>query len=133
MGAAIWSTSPKSMLDMPASFFIRFFKNHGLLQVTNRPQWWVIKNGSKQYVKEIIKPFKNNIKLNAKVKDVERINGKIRLTYNNEVEEFDSIVIGTHSDQALKLLKDTSSDELSVLSKMKYQKNIALIHTDQSI
>ena len=71
MGAAIWSTRPKLMLDMPASFFIRFFKNHGLLQVTNRPQWWVIKNGSKQYVKEIIKPYENNIKLNAKVKDIE--------------------------------------------------------------
>jgi len=133
MGAAIWSTSPKLMLDMPASFFIRFFKNHGLLQVTNRPQWWVIKNGSKQYIKEIIKPFKNNIRLNSKVKSVERINGKIRLSFNNEEEEFDSIVIGTHSDQALKILKNPTPDELNILSKIKYQKNVAIIHTDESI
>jgi len=133
MGAAIWSTSPKSMLNMPASFFIRFFKNHGLLKVTNRPQWWVIKNGSKQYVKELIKPFKNNIRLNSKVKSVERINGKVRLSFNSDEEEFDSIVIGTHSDQALKILKNPSQDELSILSKIKYQKNVAIIHTDDSI
>ncbi len=133
MGAAIWSTSPKLMLDMPASFFIRFFKNHGLLQVTNRPQWWVIKDGSKQYVKEIIKPFKENIRLDTKIDFIERINNKVKIGYKNKEEDFDSVVIGTHSDQALRLLKNPSNEELNILSKIKYQKNIALIHTDESI
>ena len=133
MGAAIWSTSPKLMLDMPASFFIRFFKNHGLLQITNRPQWWVIKNGSKQYVKEIIKPFEKNIRLNTEISMIERNDRGVKINYKDGQEEFDSVVIGTHSDQALKLIKNPTSDELNVLSSIKYQKNIALIHTDESI
>ena len=84
MGAAIWSTSPKNMLKMPAIFFIRFFKNHGLLKVTDRPQWWVIKNGSKQYVKEIVKPFKNNIYLNCNVEKIVRKNNKVIVDYNGK-------------------------------------------------
>ncbi len=118
---------------MPASFFIRFFKNHGLLQITNRPQWWVIKNGSKQYVKEIIKPFEKNIRLNTEISMIERNDRGIKINYKDGQEEFDSVVIGTHSDQALKLIKNPTSDELNVLSAIKYQKNIALIHTDESI
>ena len=133
MGAAIWSTSPRLMLDMPASFFIRFFKNHGLLQITNRPQWWVIKNGSKQYIKEIIKPFKENIRINTKVNHIKRKNGKVNIYLNDNIEVFDSVVIGTHSDQALKLIKDPSVDEENILKKIKYQKNTATMHTDQSI
>jgi len=133
MGAAIWSTSPRLMLDMPASFFIRFFKNHGLLQITNRPQWWVIKNGSKQYIKEIIKPFKENIRINTKVNHIKRKNGKVNIYLNDNIEVFDSVVIGTHSDQALKLIKDPSVDEKNILKKIKYQKNTATMHTDQSI
>ena len=133
MGAAIWSTSPRLMLDMPASFFIRFFKNHGLLQITNRPQWWVIKNGSKQYIKEIIKPFKENIRINTKVDHIKRKNGKVNIYLNDNIEVFDSVVIGTHSDQALKLIKDPSVDEENILKKIKYQKNTATMHTDQSI
>ncbi len=133
IGAAIWSTSPRSMLDMPASFFIRFFKNHGLLQITNRPQWWVIKNGSKQYVKEIIKPFEKNIRLNAEINMIERSDNGVKINYKDGQEEFDSIVIGTHSDQALKLIKNPTSEEVNILSAIKYQKNIALIHTDKTI
>ena len=94
MGAAIWSTSPKLMLDMPASFFIRFFKNHGLLQITNRPQWWVIKNGSKQYVKEIIKPFEKNIRLNTEISMIERYDRGVKINYKDGQEEFDAVVIG---------------------------------------
>ena len=133
MGAAIWSTSPKLMLDMPAHFFIRFFKNHGLLQITNRPQWWVIKNGSKQYVKELIKSFKDNIKLNARIESIKRLNNKIYINVNGIEEIFDKVIIGTHSDQALQLLEKPTNEEKNILNKIKYQKNIALIHTDDTI
>ena len=133
MGAAIWSTSPKLMLKMPAIFFVRFFQNHGLLDVSKSPQWWVIKNGSKQYVKKIIKPFENNISLNDEVLSVKRTNNKIHLTFKNKSKVFDKVVIGTHSNQALKILEDPSSDEINILNKIKYQKNIATIHTDESI
>ena len=133
MGAAIWSTSPKLMLDMPAHFFIRFFKNHGLLQIRNRPQWWVIKNGSKQYVKELIKSFKDNIKLNARIESIKRLNNKIYINVNGIEEIFDKVIIGTHSDQALQLLEKPTNEEKNILNKIKYQKNIALIHTDDTI
>jgi uncharacterized protein len=133
MGAAIWSTSPKLMLDMPAYFFIKFFKNHGLLQITNRPQWWVIKNGSKQYVKKLIKNFEDNIKLNTTIKSIKRINNKIHIQLDNDIEIFDKVVIATHSDQALKLLDKPTNDEKTILNSIKYQKNIALMHTDHTI
>ena len=77
MGAAIWSTSPEMMLQMPATFFIRFFQNHGLLDVSNMHQWWVIKNGSKQYVKEIIKPFHESIYLDTPIDSIERKDNKV--------------------------------------------------------
>ena len=133
MGAAIWSTSPKKMLNMPAKFFIRFFHNHGLLKVTNRPQWWVIKNGSKQYVKKIIKPFENNIVLNCKINSISRSNEKVTIKFDKSEKIFDAVVIATHSDQALELLSDSTNAENQILGSIKYQKNSALIHTDKSI
>ena len=133
MGSAIWSTSPKLMLDMPAHFFIRFFKNHGLLQITNRPQWWVIKDGSKQYVKELVKSFKDNIKLNTRIESIKRLNNKIYISVNGKDEIYDKVIIGTHSDQALQLLDKPTNEEKNILNNIKYQKNIALIHTDHTI
>jgi len=133
MGAAIWSTSPKKMLNMPAKFFIRFFQNHGLLKVINRPQWWVIKNGSKQYVKKIIKPFENNIVLNCKINSISRSNEKVTIKFDKSEKIFDAVVIATHSDQALELLSDSTDAENQILGSIKYQKNSAIIHTDKSI
>ncbi len=133
MGAAIWSTSPIDMLKMPALFFIRFFNNHGLLKITNRPKWWVIKNGSKQYVKKIIEPFKNNILLNTKIDSIKRRTDNVELYYNNKKEIFDAVVIATHSDQALNILSDVSKSENNILKNIKYQKNTAILHTDTSI
>ena len=133
MGAAIWSTSPQKMLNIPAKFFIRFFNNHGLLEVTNRPQWWVIKNGSFQYVKKIIKPFEKNIFLNCKVNSIIRKNNQVKIKFDKGEKIFDHVIIATHSDQALNLLSDPTDDENKILGAIKYQKNIALIHTDQSI
>ncbi len=133
MGAAIWSTSPQKMLNIPAKFFIRFFNNHGLLEVTNRPQWWVIKNGSFQYVKKIIKPFEKNIFLNCKVNSIIRKNNQVKIKFDKGEKIFDHVIIATHSDQALNLLSDPTDNENKILGAIKYQKNIALIHTDQSI
>ena len=133
MAAAIWSTSPKMILKMPALFFIKFFNNHGLLQVKNRPQWWVIKNGSKQYVKKIINQFNGNINLNTPVIKVSRNENKVIIKTKTNSNVFDAVIFATHSDQSLRLLQDYSDDEKNILSKIKYQKNTALIHTDTSI
>ena len=135
MGAAIWSTKARSMLEMPALFFIRFFKNHGLLQIKNRSGWWVIKGGSKQYVKKMIEHFSERICLNTAVTSIKRLQEKvaIRTGSDNNEEIFDAVVIATHSDQALDLLADPSPQEREILGALPYQQNEALLHTDDSV
>ena len=135
MGAAIWSTTPQKTTEMPAVFYIRFFKNHGLLQIFNRPQWFVIKGGSKSYVKKIIAEFEEKILLSSPIKKVER--GPSSVKINNDADSapmlFDKVIFATHSDQALKLLNDPSEDEKRILGALPYQKNTAVVHTDTSL
>ena len=135
MGAAIWSTTTKLMMDMPALFFIRFFNNHGLLQIKDRSGWWVIKDGSKEYVKKIIEPFQERIRVKSEIKTIKRSAGKIIITHTAKGDEeiFDAVVIGTHSNQALKLLADPTEKEHEILGAIPYQTNSALLHTDTSI
>ena len=135
MGAAIWSTTAKLMMDMPALFFIRFFSNHGLLQIKDRPGWWVIKNGSKEYVKKLIETFQEHIRMKSEIKTIKRLAGKIIITHagSHEEETFDAVVIATHSNQALELLADATEKEQTILGAIPYQTNSALLHTDTSI
>ena len=135
MGAAIWSTTAKLMMDMPALFFIRFFNNHGLLQIKDRPGWWVIKNGSKEYVEKLIETFQERIRMKSEIKTIKRSTGKIIITHtgSHEEETFDAIVIATHSNQALELLADATEKEQTILGAIPYQTNSALLHTDTSI
>ena len=136
MGAAIWSTKASNMLDMSALFFIRFFDNHGLLQIKNRPTWWVIKGGSKEYVKKLVSSFKEKIRLSSPVTSITRKDEKVEIKYgngNDQIETYDAIVIATHSDQALRLLSDKTSLETEILNALPYQKNEALLHTDHTV
>jgi predicted NAD/FAD-binding protein len=135
MGAAIWSTTAKLMMDMPALFFIRFFNNHGLLQIKDRPEWWVIKNGSKEYVEKLIETFQERIRMKSEIKTIKRSTGKIIITHTGSYAEetFDAVVIATHSNQALELLADATEKEQTILGAIPYQTNSALLHTDTSI
>ena len=135
MGAAIWSTAANKTTEMPAAFYIRFFKNHGLLQIFNRPQWFVIKGGSKSYVQKIIEGFQEKILLSKPVIKVERNPSEVKIYCEKEADPlfFDKVVFATHSDQALALLKDPSNDEKSVLEALPYQKNTAIVHTDVTL
>ncbi len=133
MGSAIWSTKAKSMMDIPALFFIRFFNNHGLMQVKNRSGWWVIKGGSREYVKIMIAKFDSKIRLNTAVESISRSENKIIIQVLGKEEIFDAVVIATHSDQALQLLSDSTQQEMEVLSALPYQSNEALLHTDSSV
>ena len=133
MGSAIWSTKAKSMMDIPALFFIRFFNNHGLMQVKNRSGWWVIKGGSREYVKKMIAEFDSKIRLNTVVESISRSKNKIIIQVLGKEEIFDAVVIATHSDQALQLLSDSTQQEIEVLSALPYQSNEALLHTDSSV
>ena len=134
MGAAVWSADPEQMMEFPAGFFIRFFHNHGMLSVNDRPQWCVIKGGSKEYVKKLTASFSDKIHTESAVRSVKRSVNGVQLTLKNgETEFFDNVFIATHSDQALAMLKDSSDIEKSILSKIPYQENEAILHTDKSI
>ena len=136
IGAAIWSTIPSNMMNIPAVFFIRFFENHGLLQIVGRPKWWVIKGGSKQYVKRMIVEFKNKIRLSSPVKKIKRKDNivTIRFGIDQQLEEkFDAVILATHSNQSLQLLEHPSEKEKEILSAIPYQRNDAVLHFDDSI
>ena len=133
MGAAIWSSDIKTILNFPAHFFIDFFKNHGMLSVTNRPQWLTIKGGSQEYVKKLTSGFKNKIRLNSKIKNIVRYKSYVVIEDNKSKEKFDYVFFACHSDEALEILKKPTADEVKILSALPYQKNDIILHTDSSI
>ncbi len=133
MGAAIWSSDIKTILNFPAHFFIDFFKNHGMLSVTNRPQWLTIKGGSQEYVKKLTSGFKNKIRLNSKIKNIVRYKSYVVIEDNKSKEKFDYVFFACHSDEALEILKKPTADEVKILSSLPYQKNDIILHTDSSI
>ena len=135
MGAAIWSTPANKVLDMPAYFFIKFFYNHGMLEIINRPKWWVIKDGSSAYIKKIIKGFESKINLSSPIRTVSRLDNGIEIETANSEKSlmFDAVVFATHSDQALAMLTDPTEKEKDILRSIPYQKNEVLLHTDSSV
>ena len=134
MGAAIWSTDATKMLDFPARFFVRFFHHHGMLTVSNRPQWRTIVGGSAKYVEKLTASFANKIRLNTPIESVRRLNKSVMIKpANGEEERFDWVFFACHSDQALAMLKDATPDEKSVLGSIPYQENTIFLHTDQSL
>jgi len=130
MGAAIWSMSLADMLGFPLQFFVRFFRNHGLLSVSNRPQWRVIKGGSSAYVKPLTASFAERIRLNCAVQRVERQADGVTVTSATGSEFFDEVIFACHSDQALRLLADPSLREREILGDLRYADNDVVLHTD---
>jgi predicted NAD/FAD-binding protein len=134
MSAAVWSTPMEKMLDFPAITLIRFFKNHGFLGLNTQHQWYTLENGSQSYRNILVEPFTDRIQINNAVTKVKRENNKgIVETANGETYQFDKVIFACHADQALLLLKQSTNIELQLLSPFKYQKNIATVHTDESV
>jgi len=134
MGAAIWSSGPGAMEDFPARHFIAFFSNHGLLQLRDRPRWFVIQGGSRQYVNKLIEPFADRVHLRSPVRNVRRTRNGVYLTMaSGESRHFDALFLACHSDQALAMLSDPSPLERDVLGAIKYEYNQAILHTDHRI
>ncbi len=134
MGAAIWSSAPDKMMKFPAYFFIRFFNNHGMLNIDDRPTWYVIKDGSKNYVDKLIQPFRNRIHLKTPVEWIRRFDSYVLVKpYGAEAMRYDSVFLACHSDQAIRLLKDPTREELNTLESIPYQRNEAVLHTDTSV
>lgn len=134
MSAAVWSTPMDLMLEFPAVTLIRFFKNHGFLGLNTQHQWYTVRGGSRAYRDIIIKPFKDKIQTgNAAVK-IRREEGKaIVHAADGTSQAFDKVIIAAHGDQALRMLANPTNDEQRILDKFKYQQNIALLHTDESV
>jgi predicted NAD/FAD-binding protein len=134
MAAAIWSAEPVSILDMPVAFPVRFFANHGLLQLKDRPTWRVIEGGSREYVNKLVAGHRDRIRLNSPVRAVRRIGDSVELQSDtSERELFDCVFFACHSDQALALLKDPTRTECEVLGAIRYQPNEAILHSDASL
>lgn len=130
MGAAIWSMSLDDMLNFPLQLFVRFFKNHGLLSVSNRPQWQVIEGGSSAYIAPLTASFSERIRLNCPVHRVERDEHGVTVHSKAGIERYDKVIFACHSDQALQLLAKPSSVEQSILGALTYAENDVVLHTD---
>ena len=134
MAAAIWSAEPNRVLDMPAEFLFSFFRNHGLLQLKDRPTWRVIKGGSREYVRKLVHGHRSRIRLNSPVYEVSRNATGVQIrSAGSEVENFDAVFFACHSDQALAMIARPTEAESEILGAIRYQPNEAILHTDENL
>ena len=133
MAAAVWSADLKLMFEFPARYLVRFFHNHGLLSVNDRPDWYVVKGGSKTYAQALTRPFKDCIKLSTPVTRVERLDKGVRVISAEGEETYDAVFFACHSDQALRMIHNPTDAEQQVLGAIKYQDNEVLLHTDDTV
>ena len=132
--SAVWSADPEQMWSFPASFMAEFFDNHGMYSLRNRPKWRTVSGGSRRYVEAITAPWRERVRTGAAVRRIERLPDRVRIEAEDcESEEFDHVVLATHSDQALSLLADPSEAEREVLGAIPYQRNEAVLHTDERL
>ncbi len=138
MMACIWSCPTAQMLQFPVSTMVRFCHNHGLLQITNRPQWWTVQGGARHYVEQITASIADK-RLKTPVQRIEYLQqapnskGMVRLHTPAGAELFDKVIIATHSDQALHMLAEPTAQERQTLGAIHYQSNKAVLHTDASV
>ena len=132
MLGCIWSCPTDQMLQFPVATMIRFCHNHGLIQVTNRPQWFSVVGGARHYVDKILAGVHDK-RLNTPVRLIERDAQGVRIVTDGHAERFDQVVIATHTDQALGMLREASTYERSLLGAIRYQENRAVLHTDASV
>ena len=132
--SAVWSADPEQMWTFPAGFLARFLDNHGLLSLRDRPQWRTVEGGSWNYVRALTDPMRDCIRTGAAVHSVQRHEDHVEVRVKGQpCEQFDQVVIATHSDQALRLLADPTREEREVLGGIAYQPNEAVLHTDESL
>jgi uncharacterized protein len=134
MVSAIWSMPPYEASQMPLTFFLNFFKNHGLFKLKNRPEWFTVSNRSKTYVNKIISNISGEYYKNYEINKIIRENNGVKIYYGSENEFFvyDKVVLASHADESLKILSNPTDQERAILSNFRYRKNIAVIHSDVS-
>jgi len=132
MISAIWSMGLEGCMDFPLQFFVRFFENHGLLDITNRPQWYTIEGGSSSYIEPLTEGFHDRIRLNSPVLGVERTDKGVEVITANDTTVFDEVIFACHGNEALSLLAHPSVQEKSVLKEFQTSQNDVILHTDIS-
>ena len=134
MVSAIWSMPPYEANQMPLKFFLKFFQNHGLFKLKNRPQWFTVSNRSRSYVQNILSKISGEHFKNYNVNKIKSKSSGIDLYYGGESEFFnyDKVIIATHADEALSIIDNPTNEEKEILSKFSYRENIAYIHTDKT-
>ncbi len=131
MGSAVWSTPPELMLDFPAITLMHFWFNHGFLGMSTRHPWWTVVDGSRQYVRKLVPPFRERIRLNTAVQRIERQDGKAIIhTQDQAPKTYDKVILATHAPTSLKMLAAPTELETKLLSCFNYQPNMATLHTD---
>ncbi len=132
MVSAIWSMPPINARQMPLNFFLKFFRNHGLFKLKDRPQWYTVTNRSRTYVNKVLKKINGEYFKNYNINKVKRTATGIQIFYGDKSEYFiyDKVIIATHADQALSLIEDPLDTEIDILSNFKYKTNYAFIHQD---
>tara|TARA_R110000868_G_scaffold83126_13_gene234946 strand:+ start:6906 stop:8255 length:1350 start_codon:yes stop_codon:yes gene_type:complete len=133
MGAAIWSTTARDMLEFPLASFVHFFESHGLLNFVNRPQWRTVDGGSKAYVKRLTAPFAHKIRHTGVRRVFRKPDGVDLLLESGERVTFDEIVIAAHADDALALLDAPSVSEQMLLGSFRYTDNETVLHSDERL
>ncbi len=132
MVSAIWSMPPYEAKQMPLGFFLKFFQNHGLFKLKNRPQWFTVSNRSRTYVDKILSNISGEYFKNYQINKIKRIQSGIQVYYGdkNEYFTYDKVILATHADQALSIIEDPNEIEKKILSNFKYKTNEAVIHED---
>ncbi|AMN40824.1 NAD(P)/FAD-dependent oxidoreductase [Rhodoplanes sp. Z2-YC6860] len=134
MAAAIWSASPETMMQYPAASFIRFYDNHGLLQISDCPEWRTVSGGSRNYVRRLSAPFAERIKHGVGVAAIWRSEHAVEIRDSaGRAERFDHAVVALHADDALALLHEPSPEERELLGAFAYSDNTAVLHSDPSL
>ena len=134
MVSAIWSMPPYEAGRMPMNFFLKFFQNHGLFKLKNRPQWYTVANRSRTYVNKVLSKISGEHYKNYKINLIKRTSSGVQVYYggNNEYFDYDKVVIAIHADEALSLIDNPTPQEQNILSKFNYKNNIAILHTDEN-
>lgn len=131
MGAAIWSCPIETILDFPAATYVRFFKNHGLLNINRRPQWYSVKGGSREYVQRLTESFRNRIKTSTAILKVVVNGGHVSLIDNNGTTHvFDQVIFACHPDEAIAMIEAPDNSIKKIIGQFRYQENYIIVHSD---
>ena len=133
MASALWSSPSLRILDFPAKYLVAFMANHHMLQISNRPQWRVLENGSCSYIEALTKQWQVDVRLRTAVTAVRRYQDRVEVQTAEGIHVFEHVVFAGHSDQTLRMLADPTRQESEILGAIRYQSNETVLHCDASV